>query len=366
MSNNRPRAVDPKRKRDEALNVADFKIDDILNVPGDQLLAEVAEDFGDPGFLAAQFDSIALPGVSSHNRRGVDWGGAMVTFPAQPAAPGAACARAFSRPPPAAPRSFSRAALVILAEWLVAPLRRRVFWGAFATVLLVVALTPGIYPLLVDRSDDRMTTILLPDEPLTQLPAPTLSSGPLLTSNPAPVGPADQSPVEAVRAQAQSPVEAVGAQVSRQALQAFLAEREQRRAAADGRDQAAASLPDRQGSQLPSASVTPRAPAQRLAAVTPTNVPPPAAARPRVTEGGEFFVELSARKSAAEALSTLRDLQSKYAVLKGHKPFFRRKDEGERSVIYTVQVGPFQSWDNADQLCKQLKTAGEICFVTRD
>src|SRR5712672_2311626 len=167
MSNNRPRAVDPKRKSDEALNVADFKIDDILSVPGDQLLAEVAEDYGDPAFLAAQFESIALPGVSNHNGRGVNWGGVMVTFPAQPAAPGAASARAFSRPPPAAPRSFSRAALAILAEWLVAPLRRRIFLGTFATVLFVVALTPGIYPLLVNRSADRMTT-LSQDEPLTQ------------------------------------------------------------------------------------------------------------------------------------------------------------------------------------------------------
>src|SRR6266446_6963850 len=216
MSNNRPRAVDPKRKGDEALNVADFKIDDILNLPGDQLLAEVAEDFGDPAFLASQFDSIALPGVSSHNRRGVNWGGAMVTFPVQPAAPGAASARAFSRPPPAAPWSFSRAALAILAEWLAAPLRRRIFLGTFATVLLVVALTPGIYPLLVNRSADRMTA-LSQDEPLTQLSAPTLSR-PLPTENLAPGVPADQSPVEAEK--------------RAQALQALLAKWEQRRTAA--------------------------------------------------------------------------------------------------------------------------------------
>src|SRR6266481_916096 len=200
MSNNRPRAVDSKHKSDEALNVADFKIDDILNVPGDQLLAEVAEDFGAPAFLAAQFDSIALPTVSSHSRSGVNRGGAMATFPVQPAALGAASVRAFSRPPPAAPRSFSRAALALLAEWLVAPLRRRIFLGTFAAVLLVVALTPGIYPLLVNRSAERMTT-LSQDEPLTQLPAPTLS-GPLPTSYSAPVGPADQSPVEAERVQA--------------------------------------------------------------------------------------------------------------------------------------------------------------------
>src|SRR5215467_11301628 len=120
MSNSRSRAADPKRESAEALNVADFKIDDMLNVPGDQLLAEVAEDFGDPAFLAAQFDSIALSTVSGHNRSGINRGGAMATFPVQPAALGAASVRTFSRPPPAAPRPFSGAALAILAEWLVA------------------------------------------------------------------------------------------------------------------------------------------------------------------------------------------------------------------------------------------------------
>jgi SPOR domain len=347
MSNNRLRAVDPKREGDEALNVADFKIDDILNVPGDQLLAEVAEDFGDPGFLAAQFDSIALPGVSSHNRRGVNWGGAMVTFPVQPAAPGAASARAFSRPPPA-PRSFSRTALAILAEWLVAPLRRRIFLGSFATLLLVVALTSGIYPLLVNRSADRMTA-LSQDEQLTQMPAPTLS-GPLLTSIPAPVGPADQSPEEAKRAQAlQQPVSAEGMQF---------------RMGADGRDHAGGLLPDRRVSALPSASGAPPAPGPQLAAAGPAAAR--AAAKPRVTEGDGFFVELSAPRSAAEAQSIRQALKSKYAVLKGHEPVIRRKDEGQRGVIYAVQLGPFESRDDADLLCNQLKTAGGICFVTRN
>src|SRR5258707_569523 len=180
MNNNGPRAVDPKHKGDEALNVADFKIDDILSVPGDQLLAEVADDFGDPAFLAAQFDSIALPAVSSHDSSGANRGGAVATFRVQPAAPGAASVRAFPRLPP---WSFSRAALAILAEWPVVPLRRRTFLGAFATLLLVAALTPGIYPLLVNRSADRITTVSQDDpqdEPLTQLPAPT-SSGPLPT-----------------------------------------------------------------------------------------------------------------------------------------------------------------------------------------
>jgi len=348
MSNNGPRAVDPKRKGDEALNVADFKIDDILNVPGDRLLDEVAEDFGDPAFLAAQFDSIALPAVSSHNRSGVNWSGAMATFPALPAAPGAASARAFSRPLPAAPRSLSRAAFAILAEWLVVPLRPRIFLGTFATVLLVVALTPGIYPLLVNGSTDRMTA-LSQDEPLVQLPAPTLSE-PLPTRNPDPVAPADQSPEEAKRAQALQ--------------QAVSAERTQFRMGPDGRDHVAGLLPDRRVSALPNASGAPHASGPQVAAAAPATAR--AAAKPRVTEGDGFFVELSAPRTAAEAQSVLQALKSKYAVLKGHEPVIRRKDEGQRGVIYAVQLGPFVSRDDADQLCSQLKTAGGVCFVTRN
>jgi len=85
-----------------------------------------------------------------------------------------------------------------------------------------------------------------------------------------------------------------------------------------------------------------------------------------VTEGDGFFVELSAPRTAAEAQSILQALKSKYAVLKGHEPAIRRKDEGQRGVIYAVQLGPFESRDDADQLCNQLKTAGGICFVTRN
>ena len=40
MTNDRPHTMDEKRKRDAALNLADFKVDDIASAPGDQLLAE--------------------------------------------------------------------------------------------------------------------------------------------------------------------------------------------------------------------------------------------------------------------------------------------------------------------------------------
>jgi cell division septation protein DedD len=238
------------------------------------------------------------------------------------------------RPPP---WSFSRAAVAILAERLVVPSRRRIFLGTFTAVLLVAALTSGLYPLLVNRSADQLTTLSL-DNPLAQLPARTLSR-PLPTESPARVGPADQSLMMQERAQALQ--------------QPSSSERKQLRTVTDGTD-----LPDRQVSTLPDASGAPPALAPQIVAALP------AAAKPRVTEGGGLFVQLSASKSEAEARSTFRALKSKYAVLKQHEVVIRRRDEGERGVIYMVQVGPFESPDKADQLCKQLKTAGGSCFVT--
>ena len=43
-----------------------------------------------------------------------------------------------------------------------------------------------------------------------------------------------------------------------------------------------------------------------------------------------------------------------------------RKDQGKRGVFYAVQVGPFASQDDAQQLCEQLKAAGGTCFTTRN
>lgn len=335
MSNNTPRAADSKQ-RDEALNVADFKIDDILNVPGDQLLAEVAEDFGDPAFLATQFDSIALPGVSTHDMRGFNRPEAMATLRVQPAAPGAASVRAFPR---SRRWSFSRATLAILAQWPVVLLRRRVFFGTFAALLLVAALTPGVYPLLINRPANRM--IVPQEEPLTQLPAPT-SSAPVATRYP--VGSAVAPETEHLLQQP--------------------SEHNQLRAVTDLSDRAAGLTPN-QESPLPSASVAPRTQAPQMAAAPHAIRRALPAAKPRVTERDGFFVELPAPNSEAEARSTLRALKSAYAVLRGYELEVRRKDESERGVIYTVQVGPFGSQNDADQLCEQLKAAGGICFVTR-
>jgi hypothetical protein len=241
--------------------------------------------------------------------------------------------------------------------------RHCILFGTFATLLLVAVLTPGIYPLLINRSADRIATAPQGD-PLARAPVPTLLQ-PLPESNPAAAGPAGQPPA------------APPASETAHALRPpSSAEQKQLRTVTAGADPAGGVVPDRQVSPLPSASVAPRALApQSTAAPEPPAAPPAAARAPiqalaaaksRVTEEGGFFVQLSAPKSEAEAQSTLRALKSKYAVLKGREPVIRRKDEGQRGVFYAVQVGPFESRDDADRLCKQVKAAGGICFVARN
>src|SRR6202043_102266 len=46
------------KKRGALHNLADAMSEDILNTPGDDLLREVEEDYGDPQALAVQFDRI--------------------------------------------------------------------------------------------------------------------------------------------------------------------------------------------------------------------------------------------------------------------------------------------------------------------
>jgi hypothetical protein len=146
--------MNANRKRNEALNIADFKIDDILSTPGDQLLAEVAEDYGDHEALAAEFDAIAVPVLSQHSEGAVGHGD-----PAAPARRPVLSARSS----PGASRAFLQAALVRLSELTGASLRPRFALGALATLLLVAILSPALYPLLIEHATD--SAALQPNSP---------------------------------------------------------------------------------------------------------------------------------------------------------------------------------------------------------
>jgi hypothetical protein len=138
--------MNANRKQNEALNIADFKTDDILSASDDQLLAEVGEDRGDPLMLAAEFDAIASPVISRHLGGAINQGDAPTTA-RQPVL--------LARSQAGAPWTFLKAALARLSECLVASSRPRMALGALATLLLVAILSPAIYPLLLDNSTDR-------------------------------------------------------------------------------------------------------------------------------------------------------------------------------------------------------------------
>jgi len=343
MTNDRPHTVDEKQKRDAALNLADFKADDIASIAGDQLLAEVAEDFGHREFLAEAFDAVALPVIANQGGGAVDAGTAALS--AARATPGPASLQALPRPSRALQLSLRRAALATLAEWLAVPSRRRVVLGALATLLLVAVLTPGIYPRLVDRSAERSVPAAK-DEPAAPEMRP---GGPATADQAAAVQPAPL-PAPASRSRTSSAAAGYAAPPPTEERQVPPAPRAAAAPAPIPQPMAAAP-----GEPSAQASARGRLSGERQAA-----------AKSVLAEGSGFVVQLSASKSEAEAQSTLRALKSKYAVLEGREPMVRRKDQGKRGVFYAVQVGPFETQQAAEQLCARVKAAGGSCFATKN
>jgi cell division septation protein DedD len=350
--------MDSKQARQEALNLADFKIDDILSAPREQLLAEAAEDFGHPGFLAAAFDTIASAVTSGRDDGAVDQGAEAAS---QHALPGATAFPAIlgpsaARRPFGVLGSFLQTALAMVAAWIAVPLQRRVVLGALASVLLVAALMPALYPRLTGQSDDRIAAVL-PDDVARPSQAPALSRRSLPT-DPAPAVSAAR-PLAALPMPPPAPASPPPAPAA------------QSQPAAAGTEPAAGAS---QRVRAPVAQFAP-APQQSTVAAEPPAAPPAAArgaspaaaAKSRaIGDGGGFVVQLSAWKSEAHAQSAFRALKLKYAGLKDHVPVIRREDDGKRGVTYAVRVGPLESRDDAEQLCKQLKAAVEACVVTKN
>jgi cell division septation protein DedD len=350
--------MDEKQKRDAALNLADFKIDDMSSLPGDRLLAEVAEDFGDPAYLAAAFDAIAFPVIANQGGGAVDEGAAALSAARATPGPAPVALQALPRAS-RAPRSSPRAALATLAEWVTVPLRRRIVLGALATLVLVAVLTPGIYLHFVDRSADQFAAGSK-DDPVTRLPE--------LTRLPAPTAPQPQPEI--------SPTPPSSANQSAAAPTAPPPASARAPSLAEVR-QAPPPTEERQGPPAPRAAAAP-APIPQPMAAAPGEPSAEASARGRLSvqrqaaaksdlaEGNGFVVQLSAAKSEAEAQSTLRALKSKYAALDGREPTVRRKEQGKRGVFYAVQVGPFETQQAAEQLCARIKAAGGSCFATKN
>ena len=100
---------------------------------------------------------------------------------------------------------------------------------------------------------------------------------------------------------------------------------------------------------------------------TATAAPPPrTASRSAVAAHGGYAVQVSSRRSEADAQAAIRSLQRKYAnVLTGQPVLVRRVDLGAKGVYYRAMLGPLSNPD-AIKLCTRLKAAGGSCFVQRN
>jgi len=114
-------------------------------------------------------------------------------------------------------------------------------------------------------------------------------------------------------------------------------------------------------------SLNPNAAADRPAAPARTaSVPNAAPATPNAVAHGSFAVQISARRSEAEARGDFQSLQAKFpAQLGGRTPLIRRVELGSKGTYYRAMVGPFESSDEAGRFCAALKAAGGSCFVQR-
>jgi hypothetical protein len=115
-----------------------------------------------------------------------------------------------------------------------------------------------------------------------------------------------------------------------------------------------------QGGQPPAPVAEPRT---RVANTSPATAAPGAGAG-----SGGYLVQVSSQKNEADAQASYRALQGKYpAVLGSQASVVKRVDLGEKGVYYRAFAGPFNSADEATQLCSNLKAAGgPQCLIQRN
>jgi hypothetical protein len=80
-----------------------------------------------------------------------------------------------------------------------------------------------------------------------------------------------------------------------------------------------------------------------------------------------YVVQVSARRTKADAEASFRSLQSKFPrQLGGRTASIERADLGAKGIYYRAMVGPFASAGQADQFCGSLKAAGGQCTIQRN
>jgi SPOR domain len=115
-------------------------------------------------------------------------------------------------------------------------------------------------------------------------------------------------------------------------------------------------------SLVPQGSDPAAEPRTRVAATSPPQTAPGGAGA-----SSGYLVQVSSQRNEADAQASYRALQGKFpAVLGSRAPVIKRADLGDKGVYYRAMVGPFDTPDEATQLCASLKTAGGQCVVQRN
>ena len=99
----------------------------------------------------------------------------------------------------------------------------------------------------------------------------------------------------------------------------------------------------------------------------PTSLAPASLPRPATSASGGYAVQVSSRRSEADARAALSRTQRRFAsVVGGQQVLVKRVDLGSsKGVYYRAMIGPFGSSAEASYLCSRLKAAGGSCFVQK-
>jgi hypothetical protein len=108
-------------------------------------------------------------------------------------------------------------------------------------------------------------------------------------------------------------------------------------------------------------------PPTRVAAAPVASPTTAAPAAPAAADSNGYFVQVAAQRTQGEAQSAWRATQGKYpGILGSYSANIRRADLGDRGIYYRAQVGPFNSKDQANELCQSLRAQGGDCMVQRN
>lgn len=91
----------------------------------------------------------------------------------------------------------------------------------------------------------------------------------------------------------------------------------------------------------------------------------PAIAVPRsLNAAGQYFLQIGAYKSEADANSAWDAAKQRFGVqLRGRSPDVKKADLGPKGVWYRLRIAAFDSRDDASAVCGKLKSAGGSCII---